>query len=141
MATFGWSYGGYMTLKMLEKHPGVFAAGVSGAPVTDWQLYDTHYTERYLGDPRVDPDSYAKAGAVAESVNIADPLMLMHGMADDNVFLDNSTALAATMQAANKPFEMMFYPGKTHAAARDVHVYTTMMNFLNRTVRDKSAAQ
>ncbi|SEM44890.1 dipeptidyl-peptidase-4 [Sphingomonas gellani] len=137
VATFGWSYGGYMTLKMLERYPGVFAAGVSGAPVTDWQLYDTHYTERYMGDPRVDPDAYAKSAAVADSVKIADPLLLMHGMADDNVFLDNSTAVVSTMQAADKPFEMMFYPGKTHAAARDIHVYTTMMNFLNRTVRDK----
>ena len=141
VATYGWSYGGYMTLKMLEKAPGVFAAGVSGAPVTDWQLYDTHYTERYLGDPKTDPQSYATANAVLDAPKISDPLLLLHGMADDNVFLDNSTSFAAAMQANNRPFEMMFYPGKTHAAARDIHVWTTILNFLNREVRDKPAGQ
>jgi dipeptidyl-peptidase 4 len=137
IATYGWSYGGYMTLKMLEKAPGVFAAGVSGAPVTNWQLYDTHYTERYLGDPNKDPKSYSSSGAVADADKIVDPLMLIHGMADDNVVFENATVFAAKMQADNRPFEMMFYPGKTHAAARDIHVWTTIFNFFNREVRDK----
>ncbi len=135
IATYGWSYGGYMTLKMLEAHPGVFAAGVSGAPVTDWALYDSHYTERYMGDPVRDAAAYAASGAVADAVKISDPLLLMHGMADDNVFLDNSTAFAARMQAANRPFEMMLYPGKAHGAARDIHPWTTMLAFLDRYVR------
>ena len=137
IATYGWSYGGYMTLKMLEAHPGVFAAGISGAPVTDWALYDTHYTERYMGDPTRDAQAYAAASALADATNIADPLLLMHGMADDNVFLDNSTAFAARMQAANRPFEMMLYPGKAHGAARDVHPWTTMLDFLDRHVKNK----
>lgn len=135
IATYGWSYGGYMTLKMLEAHPGVFAAGVSGAPVTDWALYDSHYTERYMGDPVRDAAAYAASGAVADAAKISDPLLLMHGMADDNVFLDNSTAFAARMQAANRPFEMMLYPGKAHGAARDIHPWTTMLAFLDRYVR------
>src|SRR3546814_20463967 len=63
ITTFGWSYGGYMTLKLLEKTRGVFAAGVAVAPVTDWKLYDTHYTERYMGDPRKVPDAYTASGA------------------------------------------------------------------------------
>ena len=95
IAIYGWSYGGYMSLKMLEKTPGVYAAAVSGAPVTDWQLYDTHYTERYLGDPATDPQSYASSSAVDDAPQIRDPLLLIHGMSDDNVFLDNSLKVIA----------------------------------------------
>ncbi len=136
IATYGWSYGGYMTLKMLEANPGVYAAGISGAPVTRWELYDTHYTERYMGtDPKGrDKAAYAKSAAVEDGPKISDPLLLIHGMADDNVVLDNSTAFAAKMQATNTPFEMMFYPGKTHSASREIHVWTTILNFLDRTV-------
>ncbi|WP_085809562.1 DPP IV N-terminal domain-containing protein [Sphingomonas sp. TZW2008] len=137
LATYGWSYGGYMTLKMLEAHPGVFAAGISGAPVTDWALYDTHYTERYMGDPTRDAAAYAASSALPDAAKVSDPLLLMHGMADDNVFLDNSTAFAARMQAANRPFEMMLYPGKAHGAARDIHPWTTMLDFLDRHVKAK----
>ncbi|MBM3927718.1 MAG: S9 family peptidase, partial [Sphingomonadales bacterium] len=136
IATYGWSYGGYMTLKMLQANPGVYAAGISGAPVTKWELYDTHYTERYMGtDPRGrDRAAYEKAAAIEDGPKTRDPLMLIHGMADDNVVLDNATAFAAKMQATNTPFEMMFYPGKTHSASRDIHVWTTILNFLDRTV-------
>jgi dipeptidyl-peptidase-4 len=139
IATYGWSYGGYMTLKMLEAHPGVFAAGISGAPVTDWALYDTHYTERYMGDPAGDAAAYAASSALRDTGKIADPLLIMHGMADDNVFLDNTTAFAARMQAANKPFEMMLYPGKAHGAVRDIHPWTTMLDFLDRHVKKPAA--
>jgi len=140
IATYGWSYGGYMSLKMLEKTPGVYAAAVSGAPVTDWQLYDTHYTERYLGDPAKDPQSYAGSAAVEEASKIRDPLLLIHGMADDNVFLDNSTKVAARMQATATPFEMMFYPGYTHRVAGpgvSQHLWGTILEFLDRNVKDK----
>ncbi len=140
IATYGWSYGGYMSLKMLERTPGVYAAAVSGAPVTDWQLYDTHYTERYLGDPAKDPASYSTSAAVEDANRIVDPLLLIHGMADDNVFLDNSTKVAARMQATATPFEMMFYPGYTHRVAGpgiSEHVWGTILNFLDRTVKDK----
>ncbi|MEH3046778.1 S9 family peptidase [Sphingomonas adhaesiva] len=134
IATFGWSYGGFMSLKMIEADQGLYAASVSGAPVTDWRLYDTHWTERYMGDPRVDKAAYDASRAVIDPLKITTPLMLMHGMADDNVFLDNSTEVAARMQAANVPFEMMFYPGKAHGAARDIHVWTTIEAFLDRHV-------
>ncbi len=140
IATYGWSYGGYMSLKMLEKTPGVYAAAVSGAPVTDWQLYDTHYTERYLGDPAKDPKSYASSAAVEDAVNIKDPLLLIHGMADDNVFLDNSTKVAAKMQGSATPFEMMFYPGYTHRVAGpgvSQHLWGTILEFLDRNVKNK----
>ena len=142
IATYGWSYGGYMSIKMLEKTPGVYAAAVSGAPVTDWQLYDTHYTERYLGDPRTDPQSYATSQAITDAAKIRDPLMLIHGMADDNVFLDNATAFAAEMQKTDTPFEMMLYPGQTHRVGGpgvSEHLWHTILNFLDRTVKDKKA--
>ena len=140
IATYGWSYGGYMSLKMLEKTPGVYAAAVSGAPVTDWQLYDTHYTERYLGDPAKDPKSYATSQAVEDSPKIKDPLLLIHGMADDNVFLDNSTKVAAKMQATATPFEMMFYPGYTHRVGGPMvsqHLWGAILDFLDRNVKNK----
>ncbi|MGN6377208.1 MAG: DPP IV N-terminal domain-containing protein [Sphingomonas sp.] len=135
ITTFGWSYGGYMTLKLLEKAPGTFAAGVAVAPVTDWKLYDTHYTERYMGNPNQDPQAYTASGALADSVKISDPLLLVHGLSDDNVVFDNSSRLMAKLQANNQPFETMLYPGKTHAMSGVVeHVYLTMMNFLDRHV-------
>ena len=133
IATFGWSYGGYMTLKMLEKAPGVFAAGIAGAPVTKWELYDTHYTERYLGDPRTEP--YAASNALLDAGKISDPLLLIHGMSDDNVVLDHSTAFAARMQGGARPFEMMFYPGQTHRVGGpgvSEHLWRTILGFLER---------
>ncbi|OQW47687.1 MAG: peptidase S9 [Proteobacteria bacterium SG_bin6] len=133
IATFGWSYGGYMTLKMLEKAPGVFAAGIAGAPVTKWELYDTHYTERYLGDPKAEP--YEASNALLDAGKISDPLLLIHGMSDDNVVLDHSTAFAARMQAQGRPFEMMFYPGQTHRVGGpgvSEHLWRTILGFLDR---------
>ena len=142
IATYGWSYGGYMSLKMLEKTPGVYAAAVSGAPVTDWQLYDTHYTERYLGDPAKDPKSYDVSQAYKDANTIRDPLLLIHGMSDDNVFLDNSLKAVARMQATDTPFEMMFYPGYTHRVGGpgiSEHVWGTILEFLDRNVKNKPA--
>lgn len=135
IAVYGWSYGGYMTLKLLEAAPGTFAAGVAGAPVTRWELYDTHYTERYLGDPRVDPAVYAKADALTNATSIKDPLLLIHGMSDDNVVFDNSTALMAKLQAAAIPFETMVYPGFGHGVRGpgvSVHLWRTIEAFLDR---------
>ncbi len=140
IATYGWSYGGFMSLKMLQRHPGVYAAAVAGAPVSDWRLYDTHYTERYLGDPNEDPKSYRDSGAVADADKIRDPLLLIHGMADDNVFLTNSTLVAAEMQKTRTPFEMMFYPGHTHRVGGtgvSEHLWGTILSFLDRHVKTK----
>jgi dipeptidyl-peptidase-4 len=142
IATYGWSYGGYMSLKMLQADPGVYAAAVAGAPVTDWRLYDTHYTERYMGDPRTDAAAYAKSNALADVAKIRDPLLVIHGMADDNVFLDNTTAFAARMQAGAVPFEMMLYPGQTHRVGGPgvgEHLWGTILRFLNREVKDRPA--
>jgi dipeptidyl-peptidase-4 len=139
IAVNGWSYGGYMTLRLLEAAPGTFAAGVAGAPVTRWELYDTHYTERYMGiDPRGrDAKAYNASDAIDDAAKIRDPLMLIHGMADDNVVFDNSTALMAALQGRSQPFEMMVYPGATHGVsgeARQLHLWRTITDFLARRV-------
>ena len=133
IALYGWSYGGYLTLKQLETDPGFYAAGIAGAPVAQWELYDTAYTERYMGDPRKVKSAYDKASALENADKISDPLLLIHGMSDDNVVFSNSTALAAKMQQAGVPFEMMFYPGETHGVAGPAispHLWRTIMRFL-----------
>jgi len=135
IALYGWSYGGYMTLKQLQTDPGLYAAGVSGAPVTKWELYDTHYTERFMGDPREVPEVYAKASAIPDAAKMSDPLLLIHGMADDNVVFENSSELIATLQEANVPFEMMLYPGYTHRVAGEnisPHMWNTIFAFLEK---------
>lgn len=135
IALYGWSYGGYMTLKQMQADPGLYAAGISGAPVTKWELYDTHYTERFMGDPRQVPAAYAKASAIPDATKISDPLLLIHGMADDNVVFENSSELIATLQEGNVPFEMMLYPGYTHRVAGEnisPHLWNTIFAFLAR---------
>ncbi|MCZ8321445.1 MAG: DPP IV N-terminal domain-containing protein [Novosphingobium sp.] len=140
IATYGWSYGGYMTLKMLQANPGVYAAGIAGAPVTKWELYDTHYTERYMGNPGPDmkgPDAaaYDKANAMADATKLSDPLLLIHGMADDNVVFEHSSALISKMQANAVPFEMMLYPGFTHRVGGPkvgTHMWEAIFAFLER---------
>jgi dipeptidyl-peptidase 4 len=140
IAVYGWSYGGYMTLKLLQAAPGTFAAGVSGAPVTKWGLYDTHYTERYMGDPRAVPEAYTRSDVIPHAANLRDPFLLIHGMADDNVVFDHSTALMAALQGSATPFETMVYPGQTHRVGGpkvSVHLWTSILNFLDRTVKNK----
>jgi len=138
IAVNGWSYGGYMVLKLLEAAPGAYAAGVSGAPVTKWGLYDTHYTERFLGNPSIDPKPYQSADVIKDAGKIADPLLILHGMADDNVVFENSTAMIAKLQEERRPFELMVYPGATHAITgegRQIHLWKTIEDFLDRRVK------
>ena len=133
IALYGWSYGGYMTLKQLQADPGLYAAGISGAPVTKWELYDTHYTERYMGDPREVPEAYARASAIPDATKISDPLLIVHGMADDNVVFENATEIISVLQENNVPFEMMLYPGYTHRVSGEKispHLWNTYMRFL-----------
>ena len=133
IAIFGWSYGGYMTLKQLEADPGLYAAGIAVAPVTKWELYDTAYTERYMGTPQNDAAAYARSDALQDADKIADPLLLIHGMSDDNVVFENSSELIAKMQHDKVPFEMMLYPGATHSISgegRRTHLYDTIFEFL-----------
>ena len=111
----GWSYGGYMTLLLLTAPDTPFRAGVSGAPVTDWKLYDTHYTERYMGTPADNAAGYAASEVVSRLARLAPgSLLIMHGMADDNVTFDHTTRVLFALQAAGTPFETMVYPGLRH---------------------------
>lgn len=111
----GWSYGGYMTLLLLTAPDSPFKAGVSGAPVTDWTLYDTHYTERFMGTPKDNARGY-ETSEVVRRLDRLEPgsLLLIHGMADDNVTFDHSTRVMFDLQARGVPFETMVYPGLRH---------------------------
>ena len=133
IAIYGWSYGGYMSVKQLEADPGFYAAAIAGAPVTRWELYDTFYTERYMGTPKADAAAYAKSDAIADADKIADPLLIIHGMSDDNVFFENSSELIAKLQHDDRPFEMMLYPGETHRSGTpklSAHRWNTIFTFL-----------
>lgn len=111
----GWSYGGYMTLLLLTARDTPFKAGVAGAPVTDWRLYDTHYTERYMGTPAENPAGYAASEVVARLPELRPgSVLILHGMADDNVTFDHTTRVLFALQAAGTPFETMVYPGLRH---------------------------
>ncbi len=132
---YGWSYGGYMTLMAMMQAPEAFSAGVSGAPVTDWRLYDTHYTERYMSTPAGNPDGYDFASVMSHVGELAGPLLLVHGMADDNVLLNHSTLLLRKLQIEKMPFESMLYPNETHSfrePAINVHRTRLMMDFFDR---------
>lgn len=132
---FGWSYGGYLSLMGIAQYPGEFAAAVSVAPVTDWQLYDTHYTERYMGTPQEQPEAYEKGNVLTYADRIEDPLLLIHPMADDNVLFTHSTMLMQKLQEEIIPFDLMTYPGEKHAIAGEsqrVHVYEMIARYLDR---------
>jgi dipeptidyl-peptidase 4 len=132
---FGWSYGGYMTLMCLMQAPDAFAAGVAGAPVTDWSLYDTHYTERYLSTPQANPAGYAASNVLTYADRLRRPLLLVHGMADDNVLFAHSTALMKKLQDLQKPFELMTYPGGKHGLIRQsstgLHATSNIVRFFD----------
>ncbi len=115
IGVYGWSNGGYMTLMLLAKHDEAYACGVAGAPVTDWALYDTHYTERYMDLPKANEAGYREASVFTHVDGIgAHKLLLIHGMADDNVLFTNSTKLMSQLQKRGTPFELMTYPGAKH---------------------------
>ena len=131
----GHSYGGYMTLMTMFKAPEYFKAGVSGAPVTDWALYDTHYTERYMGNPaKGDQKAYESSSVFPYATQLKGPLLIYHGMADDNVLFKNSTRLYKTLQDNNIQFMAMDYPGKKHGIRgkkTQMHRATMIQNFFD----------
>ncbi|MCK4537601.1 MAG: prolyl oligopeptidase family serine peptidase, partial [Candidatus Krumholzibacteria bacterium] len=132
---FGWSYGGYMALMAMMKAPDLFYAGAAVAPVTDYLLYDTHYTERYLGHPDQNGAGYEATSVFPYIENLRGPLLVIHGMADDNVLFTNSTRLFKELQDRMIPFEMMTYPGKKHSLtgkATRTHLFKTITSFMDR---------
>jgi dipeptidyl-peptidase-4 len=135
----GWSYGGYMTLMTILQAPeGTFAAAVAGAPVTDWALYDTFYTERYMDTPQDNAQGYETSSVFYHLERLETDLpnlMLAHGMADDNVTFDNTTRLMAELQQRGIVFDLMTYPGQRHGIrgeALGTHLMKTRMAFLDR---------
>ncbi|WP_075795163.1 S9 family peptidase [Massilia putida] len=136
VGVFGWSYGGFMTLRLLEAGSDKIAMGVAVAPVTDWSLYDTHYTEQFVGaTPQSDPAAYERSGVFAHLDGLKSPLLLVHGMADDNVLFTNSTRLIDALVNRNVRFELMTYPGAKHgisSRAGQRHVYGLIEAFFKK---------
>ena len=138
IGVYGWSNGGYMTLMLLGKAADDYACGVAGAPVTDWALYDTHYTERYMNLPAANIDGYREASVFTHVGGIKpNALLLIHGMADDNVLFSNSTKLMSTLQKRATPFDLMTYPGAKHGlrGADLLHRYRLTEAFFARCLK------
>ena len=138
IGVMGWSYGGYMTIRLLTEPGTPFAAG---GPPADWRLYDTHYTEHYMGDPRTAKTAYDASAILPRLSELAKPgaprLLLLHGMADDNVVFENSTRIMATLQDNSVPFDLMLYPGQRHGVStptKQAQLWKTYLAFFKRTL-------
>lgn len=129
IGVYGHSYGGYMSLMAMFKAPDYFSVGVSGAPVTEWRLYDTHYTERYMGNPNTNKAAYDAASVFPYANNLQGDLLIYHGMADDNVLFTHATKLYKHLQDNAKLFHVMDYPGKKHSIRgknTQIHMFKTI---------------
>jgi dipeptidyl-peptidase 4 len=141
---FGWSYGGYVSLMTLLADDSPFAAAAAVAPVTDWALYDTHYTERYIGTPLLNAAAYERSNVLrrVDKLQGSDKaLLLVHGMADDNVLFAHSLALVEALQSRSLPFDFMAYPGAAHGISgreRQLHVFRTVTRFFERELRPRA---
>ncbi|MFF2845379.1 prolyl oligopeptidase family serine peptidase [Streptomyces sp. NPDC058001] len=138
----GWSYGGYLAALAVLRRPDVFHAGVAGAPVTDWRLYDTHYTERYLGDPAATDETYTASSLVDDDGLVAPaephrPLMIVHGLADDNVVAAHTLRLSSALLAAGRPHEVLPLSGVTHMTPQEQvaeNLLLLQVDFLKRSL-------
>lgn len=137
VAIRGWSFGGYLAALAVLRAPDVFRAGIAGAPVTDWRLYDTHYTERYLGNPSVDDAPYTATSLIEDAHLLSRPLLIIHGLADDNVVAAHTLQLSSALLAAGKPHEVLPLSGVTHMTPQEVvaeNLLLHQLEFLRRTV-------
>ena len=136
---YGWSYGGYMTLYSVLNAPDLFAAGVAGAPVTDWRHYDTIYTERYMGLPSDNEEGYKRSSPVHQAANLKAKLMLIHCAEDDNVLFQNTFQMAAALQRAGKHFDLVIYPQKTHGVTGSLarHRNESIVNFFEEQLKTR----
>jgi len=142
IAMMGWSYGGFMSLMAITEPRMGLAAAAAGAPPTEWSLYDTHYTERYMSTPEGNVEGYAASDVIPRLPNMTGRLLLMHGMADDNVILENSTRVIDALQSRSMPFELMLYPGQRHGVRgndRQLQQWRTYLDFLDRTIGTRAA--
>jgi dipeptidyl aminopeptidase/acylaminoacyl peptidase len=128
----GHSYGGFMTAYALT-HSKKFAAGIAGAPVTDWRLYDSIYTERYMGLPSENKEGYDKSSVVKAAANLHGKLLIVHGLVDDNVHAQNTFQFVDALQRANKEFELMVYPRSRHGIAGP-HYTRLQVSFIKRSM-------
>ncbi len=132
---WGWSYGGYMTLMTTLQSRGAIAAGVSVAPVTDWQLYDTIYTERFMRTPGENPEGYEKGAPRSWAEDLASDLLIIHGTGDDNVHPQNTMQMIDALERAGKQFDMRLYPNKRHGiagAGTRVNLFEYITGFIER---------
>ncbi|MFZ3559630.1 prolyl oligopeptidase family serine peptidase [Streptomyces sp. BH055] len=142
VAMRGWSYGGYLSALAVLRRPDVFHAGIAGAPVTDWRLYDTHYTERYLGDPATSPETYAKSSVVTDDglTDAAEqhrPMLIVHGLADDNVVVAHALRLSSALLADGRPHEVLPLSGVTHMTPQEQvaeNLLLLQVDFLKRSL-------
>jgi dipeptidyl-peptidase-4 len=137
---YGWSFGGYFSAMAVMRKPGLFHAGVAGAPVVDWADYDTHYTERYMGLPQRNESGYRAANVLTYAADLERPLMIIHGTADDNVYFMHSLKLADALFRAGKPFEFLPLAGFTHMVPDPLitrRLYSRIIDFLDRNVRSR----
>ena len=131
----GWSFGGYLAALAVMRRSDLFHAGVAGAPVTDWRLYDTHYTERYLGNPSIDASAYEATSLFNDAEHLQQPLLLIHGLADDNVVAAHTLQLSSALLAAGKPHEVLPLSGVTHMTPQEVvaeNLLLHQLEFLQR---------
>jgi dipeptidyl-peptidase 4 len=119
VAIRGWSFGGYLAALAVLARPDVFHAAIAGAPVTDWRLYDTHYTERYLGHPDTDPANYERTNLVPLAPRLERPLLLIHGLADDNVVAAHTLVLSRALLEAGRPHQVLPLSGVTHMTPQE----------------------
>ncbi len=115
----GWSFGGYLAALAVLRRPDIFHVAVAGAPVTDWRLYDTAYTERYLGTPDEEPDNYERTDLTAMASDLRRPLMLIHGLADDNVHVAHTLQLSRALLEAGRPHDVLLLSGITHMTPQE----------------------
>ena len=138
IGVMGGSYGGYMTLKLLTNAPaGSYAAGIAVSAATRYELYDTCYTERYLGTPQANPEGYRRTSVLPDLPRLKTPLLLVHGMADDNVLFTHCTEVMSALQAQGTPFRLMTYPGCKHSLAGPVvgpHAHQMFVDFFEETL-------
>jgi dipeptidyl-peptidase-4 len=142
VAIRGWSYGGWLAGLAVLRRPDVFHAGIAGAPVTDWRLYDTHYTERYLGDPTASPESYARSSLLTDEglsspAEPHRPLMIVHGLADDNVVAAHTLRLSSALLSAGRPHEVLPLSGVTHMTPQEQvaeNLLLLQVDFLKRSL-------
>jgi dipeptidyl-peptidase-4 len=135
VAIRGWSFGGFLAAMAVLRRPDVFHAAVSGAPVTDGLLYDTHYTERYLGMPQDETHAYDRYRLLDDAPNLTRPLMLIHGIADDNVYVASTLQLSQRLLEAGRPHTVLPLSGITHAP-RDPEVAENLLLLQVRFLRD-----